>query len=158
MHYIYSFRLPPLQSLDPSMPNHKFLSLQEVRAPGPKLTDILGPGFNLDDVADIMKNLPEDSTEDSQDSTASLPEKQTQGAPPLGMSTPKVGAQELASPMGGSSRPLGLPSVPTVVPQGALTPTTPTSLTGQRTEVRLSGHKRNWAVFGVLTYERSSLS
>ncbi|XP_071540275.1 uncharacterized protein trr isoform X3 [Panulirus ornatus] len=38
---------------------------------GTKLTDILGPGFNLDDVADIMKNLPEDSTEDSQDSTLS---------------------------------------------------------------------------------------
>lgn len=38
---------------------------------GTKLTDILGPGFNLDDVADIMKNLPEDSTEDSQDSNLS---------------------------------------------------------------------------------------
>nr|XP_045609496.1 histone-lysine N-methyltransferase 2C-like isoform X5 [Procambarus clarkii] len=41
------------------------------RGNGTKLTDILGPGFNLDDVADIMKNLPEDSTEDSQDSTLS---------------------------------------------------------------------------------------
>ncbi|XP_066943900.1 histone-lysine N-methyltransferase 2C-like isoform X12 [Macrobrachium rosenbergii] len=38
---------------------------------GTKLTDILGPGFNLEDMADIMKNLPEDSTEDSQDSTLS---------------------------------------------------------------------------------------
>ncbi|XP_050716817.1 histone-lysine N-methyltransferase 2C-like isoform X5 [Eriocheir sinensis] len=38
---------------------------------GTKLTDILGPGFNLDDVADIMKNLPEDGAEDSQDSTLS---------------------------------------------------------------------------------------
>lgn len=42
-----------------------------VGGPETKLTDILGPGFNLDDVADIMKNLPEDSTEDSQDSTVS---------------------------------------------------------------------------------------
>ncbi|KAG0715220.1 hypothetical protein GWK47_012449 [Chionoecetes opilio] len=38
---------------------------------GTKLTDILGPGFNLDDVADIMKNLPEDGAEDSQDSSLS---------------------------------------------------------------------------------------
>nr|XP_053653886.1 histone-lysine N-methyltransferase 2C-like isoform X6 [Cherax quadricarinatus] len=47
---------------------------------GTKLTDILGPGFNLD-VADIMKNLPEDSTEDSQDSTlsTSIPPTSTLG-------------------------------------------------------------------------------
>lgn len=38
---------------------------------GTKFTDILGPGFNLDDVADIIKTLPEESTEDSQDSTLS---------------------------------------------------------------------------------------
>ncbi|XP_068205977.1 histone-lysine N-methyltransferase 2C-like isoform X15 [Palaemon carinicauda] len=38
---------------------------------GTKLTDILGPGFNLEDVADIIKDLPEDSTEDSQDSMLS---------------------------------------------------------------------------------------
>ena len=49
---------------------------------GTKLTDILGPGFNLDDVADIMKNLPEDGAEDSQDSTLSttIPQAPSLGA------------------------------------------------------------------------------
>ncbi|KAK8388323.1 hypothetical protein O3P69_020366 [Scylla paramamosain] len=49
---------------------------------GTKLTDILGPGFNLDDVADIMKNLPEDGAEDSQDSTLSttIPQAASLGA------------------------------------------------------------------------------
>ena len=30
----------------------------------PKLTDILGPGFNLEDVADIMKSLPDEALEE----------------------------------------------------------------------------------------------
>lgn len=34
------------------------------RGAAPKLTDILGPAFNLDDVADIMKSLPDEALED----------------------------------------------------------------------------------------------
>lgn len=61
---------------DPNLTGDDDISQDTIDVPcgsgnGTKLTDILGPGFNLDDVADIMKNLPEDSTEDSQDSTLS---------------------------------------------------------------------------------------
>lgn len=61
---------------DPNLTGDEDISQDTIDIPsgngnGTKLTDILGPGFNLDDVADIMKNLPEDGAEDSQDSTLS---------------------------------------------------------------------------------------
>ncbi|KAG7160856.1 histone-lysine N-methyltransferase 2C-like 1 [Homarus americanus] len=71
---------------DPNLTGDDDISQDTIDVPcvsgnGTKLTDILGPGFNLDDVADIMKNLPEDSTEDSQDSTlsTSIPPTSTLG-------------------------------------------------------------------------------
>ena len=42
------------------------------RSAAPKLTDILGPGFNLDDVADIMKNLPDEAMEEVNSGAAAL--------------------------------------------------------------------------------------
>ncbi|MPC33816.1 Histone-lysine N-methyltransferase 2C [Portunus trituberculatus] len=72
---------------DPNLTGDEDISQDTIDIPsgsgsGTKLTDILGPGFNLDDVADIMKNLPEDGAEDSQDSTLSttIPQASSLGA------------------------------------------------------------------------------